>query len=175
MGWFHPYDTNTRAELVDSILHDYKKMGVYRDHSQVGNTLFLAAHRKENPSDVCILVYMLRGPARGSYEGWGYKDLDECAVPVVSNCPEKILKLSTQTHPGAVAWREECREKRKALAARRKYLKTLTPGSIVSYGGSDVVYRYASSNTYFVGHRVGESQLYRYRISSITEAANMAA
>lgn len=159
MGWLFSWDRSVdRKALVAEKVADYKREGMYVDHSAVGNTLYIAAQMKD---EVLIVVYLLRGG--GQESGWGYKDLDESMGPMVNDCPEKILKLSTCQHPTAVKWREGCRARRKATREATRYLRSLEAGTMVNYSGSEVEFRFLHSPTFFVG-KDSKGNLYRYRI-----------
>lgn len=159
MGWLFSWDRGVdRKALVAEKIEDYKREGMYVDHSQVGNTLYIAAQMK---TEVLIVVYLLQGG--GQEHGWGYKDIDESMGPSVADCPERILKLSTCEHPGAVEWRERCRAVRKAKREAKKYVEGLSAGDMVSYGGSEIEFRYLHSATFFVGKN-REGKVYRYRV-----------
>ena len=52
---------------------------------------------------------------------WGYKNMSEDSMPYFFDCPASILALLSPTDSeGANEWREECRKKIAAAAARRK-------------------------------------------------------
>lgn len=167
MGWLFSWDRSVdRKALIAEKVADYKREGMYLDHSAVGNTLYIAAQMK---TEILIVVYLLQGG--GQEHGWGYKDLDESMGPMVNDCPEKILKLSTCQHPGAVAWRERCRAVRKAKREATKYLRGLEAGTMVDYGGSPVEFRFVHSPTFFVG-KDKAGNLYRYRTRYIEVPEN---
>ena len=164
MNGLSSYDPDfKRPQLIDEVVSDYKQEGKYLDHSAVGNTLYIAI--KASGYSV-ILVYLMYGPARGESCGWMYRVLDETMAPVVDNCPEKLLKLSTCKAPEAVAWRQRCRDKRKQNNEKHRYLRSLKPGDKVKYGGSEITFRWVSSRKFFVA-RNGEGQIYKYRVVGV--------
>lgn len=190
MGWLYHCNPNMdRKRTVETILgdyrHDHGRFARLVDHSLNGNTLYMVLQNPvRRPSFVrpapkitvwptefhlhgnyrFIAVYLLKGPARDSGEGWGYKDMDESMGPVEAGCPERLLKQSQVEDKHG--WRERCREKRRKDAARRKWAKTLKPGDRLKVGSFEkaVTYVRAFSNTYFVGRFEGESTVYKFRL-----------
>lgn len=164
MGGLSSYDPDfKRPQLIDEVVHDYKREGTYLDHSAVGNTLYVAI--KAGDYSV-ILVYLMYGPARGEGGGWVYRVLDESQAPVVDDCPEKLLKLSTCEVPEAIAWRQRCRDKRKKRNEQYKYLRSLQPGDKVKYDGRELTFRWVSSRNFFVALDE-KGKIYKYRVVGV--------
>lgn len=75
---------------------------------------------------VCMVRY-----CAGHY-GFGYKDMDETAGPVIKNCPARILDLLTEpANQWAADWRAACR----ANLAQAAAVNAMRPGSFFRYGG----------------------------------------
>ena len=62
---------------------------------------------------------------------WSHHPMDESWGPYAWDCPERILKQSTQMDKISIKWREQCRTKRRDKAARLKLIKELTNGMTI--------------------------------------------
>lgn len=191
MGWMQSTNPNDdRKALVTEILQRYTPQdgAGYKlvDHSQSGNELYLVL---EHPQGFkFIVLYLLRGPARGSGDGWGYKDMDESMGPNYYRCPERLLAQSEVEDKHG--WREECRRRRRQAAERRRWAQRLKSGDTLELHRGwalnettrrqEATYREAVfvrpySKTFFVGRWVGESTLYRMRWADVKVAEEDAA
>lgn len=190
MGWLFSCNPDmdrkrTVANILDDYRHTHGRFAHLVDHSLNGNTLYMVLQTPvKRPSFVrpapkistwptefhlhgnyrFIAVYLLKGPARGSGEGWGYKDMDESMGPVEAGCPERLLKQSQIKDSG---WRERCREARRRAAVKRKWASTLKSGDLLKLScfKKAVTYVRPFSNTYFIGRFEGESTVYKFRLS----------
>lgn len=200
MGWLFSCNPNmdrkrTVANILDDYRHTHGRFAHLVDHSLNGNTLYMVLQNPiRRPSFVrpapkftawptefhlhgnyrFIAVYLLKGPARGSGEGWGYKDMDESMGPVEVGCPERLLKQSQIKDNG---WRERCREARRRANLRKGWAKDLKPGDILKYQRGpwvrspetneyelqteSVRFERNWSKTFFIGH--SERGRFRYR------------
>lgn len=167
MGGMSSYDPEfKRKDLIAEVVDDYQREGKYLAHSAVGNTLYLVTST-EGSGNV-ILVYAMKGPSKDDFGGWGYRLFDETQGPGKEDCPERLLKLSNCEHPGAVAWRQRCRDKRARKIKLKNYIKSLKSGEPVSRhdGEEKILFLRRHSDTYFVGQSA-EGSVYRYRVDTL--------
>lgn len=79
---------------------------------------------------VVAFVYLLDYQPK-DYHNTGYKDMDESMGPCQCDCPERILKLLTETkNEYAMSWREMCRRN---IEERRRRIRPKT-GDVVRSG-----------------------------------------
>lgn len=111
MGWLSSPRWYTKQAMVDHLIEDFK----FLDHAVRGKVLYgLYKHGEGFPEGFGIIVCLLDNFAeKGCPPKWGYKDMGESCGPCVYDCPERILKQSTNMSSYAVKWRQACRDKRK--------------------------------------------------------------
>nr|WP_298411642.1 hypothetical protein [uncultured Halomonas sp.] len=188
MGWTIPYDTHSRDQLVDWLLHHLNEPGYCEivDHSRRGNVLYLVFHDIPKQSRF-IAVFLLEGPTPAARHAgdraWGYKDMDESMGPCVYDCPERLLRQSDDQRSGAVEWREACRQERRNRAARRKLSAACQRGDRLRYQagwtsdgpliGTVTFVRHATA-TFFIGKDL-EGAVWRYRWSRVMTEPSSAA
>lgn len=107
-----------------------------------------------------------------SYKGreTGVKMMDECAGPYYYNCPEKFLKASEETYPGAVEWRNKCRAMRVVKALKKEVAADLKAGDVIEAAGFKVEFEKLYKTTQFIGKILegkGAGNRYRFRIKDI--------
>lgn len=135
MGWT-TFASRGRA-TVDILKHEINgenEHGKWEwlDHAQRGSVVYAVVRKtpKGQSSDTTyvhdddgsyrfILVVQTSRNGEHGYD-FGYKDMSECMGPVEKDCPERLLQLASafrNDYQGyARAWREACREKRRASA-----------------------------------------------------------
>ena len=110
-------------KYLDDILsdNDYQVM----TSSIVGNAYYSAT--KDKKAGIVFADVVLICHDQGDF---GYKHLEETNLPMVFDCPQKILKQLTPTHnENAQEWRKLCclhHERKQLLAHARKHEDTLT-------------------------------------------------
>lgn len=111
MGWLSSPRWDTKQAMVDHLIEGFK----FLDHAVRGKVLYgLYKHGEGFPEGFGIVVCLLDNFAeKGCPPEWGYKDMGESCGPCVYDCPERILKQSTNMSSYAVKWRQACRDKRK--------------------------------------------------------------
>lgn len=202
MGWLFSCNPNfKRKEQVAELLGHFKEGRVNYpslvDHSQKGNTLYVVVHtpsrtlaKEMKPRQFVdlsgaelhleanyrvILVFLLKGPPRGDGGGWGYKSMDEQMGPGVTDCPERLLKLSQVDD--RYEWRVACREARRQANLRKEWAKGLKAGDTIKYKRGpwvkndetgefelkteSIKFEQSWSKTFFIG--VSERGRFRYR------------
>lgn len=171
----------TRKDMIQNILDEYRYANEgYQllDHSASGNELYLLI--KHPKGYKFIGMYKLSGGGREN--GWCYKAMDESMGPNYYNCPERILAQSEDESEYGTQWRDECRRLREAAKRRKAWRKTLRPGEVLEVHSrwrqdpetrrqvrvyDEVVFEWDHTDTFFVGHRVGETQRFRFRWGSV--------
>ena len=88
------------------------------DSASKGFTFYAAVRDNETAEVIGVVVLQHR---RRGWDNYAYKAMTEMEGPFESDCPTRILDLLTPTtNEYAVAWRERCRAKAAAKAARPK-------------------------------------------------------
>lgn len=130
MGWFFPYSTQTRADLVRYL----RRPDRFADRFDLVRACASGSHHwylvRDRETGLHSIGLDLMQSSRG--EGWGYKDLDESAGPCAVDCPLAYLDAPHAERDGfAAQWRERVR----AYHAARRARPVPAPGLWVSYGG----------------------------------------
>lgn len=112
MGWLSSPHWDTKQAMVDHIVQNSNLI----DHAVRGKVLYGVYKNGEGfPEGFGIVVCLLDNFAKKPHlPEWGYKDMGESCYPYYFDCPERILKQSTNMRENAVKWRQACRDKRKA-------------------------------------------------------------
>lgn len=111
MGWFYPYDTETKTQLVNYLNKEYKTI----DYSLKSNVLYALCPVLKNviddfgneltiTVDKVIVVFLLSYDK--SDKTWGYKPISEDNYPYCFDCPKRILLQSTIEDSSE--WRKDC-------------------------------------------------------------------
>ena len=126
-----PKSKSVREFFAESFDQDENgRSGKVIDCHSTFHEAYMAYEYKENGSSrviglVCLLSYRPR-----DHFNFGYKDMDECMGPGVSNCPERILDLLTPTDSEyANNWRNRCREN----IAKKTGIKKLKVGDVLTF------------------------------------------
>ena len=142
MGWTETYKPKgqnlTEFFIEHGTLRWTDSPCTYRvlDAALVNLTEYYAAveqvHNTTGERKVWCAVFLIRHLRRARFGyndyNFAYKDMDESCGPVVSNCPERILDLLTETeHEYAKEWRARCREKIRVRSEK----PALVPGTVL--------------------------------------------
>lgn len=140
MGWDVPYNTPTKASVIELILRDLNIRDTVLAHRVVGDKIWVVQKIGErqgkggkHSGKKVIALYLLRSAG----DNWGYKDLSETSEPFYYDCPESFLEMATDfaEERGSAEWRKGVREfhaKRKAIAAME-----IKAGLSFELGGSE--------------------------------------
>lgn len=99
---------------------------------------YAAVRHNDRVVAVVILVRFIPNARDGLT--FGYKDMDESALPYYFRCPERILKLLTDPPPNdnAKRWREECWKRVRTKIKRGQVIEFKEP---ICFIGSGDCYR----------------------------------
>lgn len=101
MGWLYNRNWKTKESLVTHITLNFN----FLDYSVKGEALY-GLYKTADGFGITVCLLDKDGLE------WGYKDMSESNGPVVYDCPEKFLKMSTNQEGYAPTWRQACRDKR---------------------------------------------------------------
>lgn len=138
MGWL--FCSPTRSDLIAHIKRDVATSTNLTPvgFSTVGNFLYALVDVHKTPTRPAyktILVFKMQGSSSSDspHYRWGYKGMDEAMEPYVYTCPLKFLDASTNNHPSAVQWREDCRAEHTRKASRAKSTKLFKIGETYTF------------------------------------------
>lgn len=128
MGWMSfRLKEPVKEWFVKNIDENYTVLDVAIVHR---NELYAAVKEKKS-GNVYAIVYMLQWSR--DYYNFSYKSMPEFAGPVISNCPERILKLLTDLDENdtknefAIDWRKRCWKNIESRKNKNVILKTEVP------------------------------------------------
>lgn len=161
MGWT---SFNMKYSVKGWFINHLESAGTLKvlDVAIVKYTQLYAAVEIVKTKQVFAAVYMLSFSPK-SYYNFSYKDMDETCGPVISECPERILKLLTPLDEDdqsyAKDWRERCWkriEKKKKLKGNHIFK---TESSIHFTDDNDYVYFKKEGRKIYAGKM--ENNLFR--------------
>jgi len=174
MGWTVPYNTPTKAALVELLLSNLKQAGnIVLAHKLMSKHVWMVVQlgeRAYDPQDIgkkFITCYLMTTDGRN----WGYKEVDETSGSLDYDCPLSFLRMAEDfAHVDySPAWRKAVREahaKKKAAASI-----ILKHGMAVQLFG--VAYHLEGpyrTRGYWVVRRDSDGTMLRARISHIRAA-----
>lgn len=173
MGWTYTYKPKG-----EPVLDFFIRQGVLRwgddkpweckvlDSALVRMRTFYAAveqvHRETGERRVWAAVILCNHVPKDLNYNFGYKDMDESVGPCEAECPERILKLLTETeYEYAKDWRQRCWDR----IARKKSRPKIVKGTVLRYGGSEYVVDKPLGNRGYSVHEVVSG--YPYRMNKV--------
>lgn len=163
MGWLFMNWIKSYQDMANHILQDTSHKAIAK--ALVGSTFYVAYERvdDEGKKDVYIGVFLI---SRNKGE-FGYKDMTENCGPCYYTCPERILKLSTQTSKFSVEWRAVCREYIRRKQAWENFTKGLNYGAKLNrHDGSELTFHSVLSKKYIACINP-EGKIYKYDFTKI--------
>ncbi|WP_405279988.1 hypothetical protein [Cobetia sp. Ld8] len=161
-----------RQTLVDRLLAGYTPSDSHGislvDHAVVGNVLYTVL---EHPhGHTFIRQHLMQAPRNGDPSRWEYHIRDEGTPDIPLQCPEELLEQSTAPGEIAAQWRADTRAARDAAAARKRKIKKLKKGELLTaLDGSQVIFVRAFTASLFIGRAPedGEDDEYEYHWQDI--------
>jgi hypothetical protein len=127
MGTFFNNNVKSYQEMAHNIVKEATQKIVAK--ALIGREFYVAYEfvdkEEKNQTGICLFL-MTR--VKGEY---GYKPIGEESHPYYYACPERILKLSTQTCESSTLWRAKCRETIRRKAGWTDFVASLTPGQVI--------------------------------------------
>jgi len=165
MGWTYSNQWDSQKQVEKAVI-DSMNHGGYSviDKSSRWGELYLAVETPRN-NNVSIAVVLIR-KSDGEY---GYKIMDESMGPYYYNCPDRILKLSTDSYETSIKWRAECVSVRGHRRLQKHLLSKLTHGDCIntSFGIVRFIRMFNKSGSVFVGENLTKNQVFRYPANCI--------
>lgn len=163
MGWLFMNWIKSYQDMANHILQNSTPHKVIAK-ALVGSTFYVAYERfDEDKRDVYIAVFLI-SCNKGEF---GYKDMTENCGPCYYTCPERILKLSTQTSEFSVKWRAACHEYIRRKHDWGNFTKGLNYGARLRHDdGSELIFHSVLSKKYIVCTN-SEGQIYKYDFTHI--------
>lgn len=168
MGWYGTYtEYENVADYVEHELDFNSETIRQLDRAIVNNTIYTLIEiidgNEKGLRTICVhLISKVDN-------NWMYKSMGETCGPYYYDCPERILKHSTNMNATAIEWRDTCRAIRKNKANKLRLVKQLKSGTIIEsnhYGHIEFIYKYNKGGSLIVCK--SSTGTFKYKIEHIT-------
>ena len=172
MGWFGTYgEYKNVTEYADAELKIAGENVKLLDRAVVNSHVYsLVEYVKDgNIERVIKIDHVKRDGCQ-----WSHHPMDESWGPNGRDCPERILKQSTQMDKVSIKWREQCRQQRRDKAARLKLINELKAGMVIEskYFGKLIVVYQKTASKIVCQDNLGSKYAYRIHDFAVTELQN---
>lgn len=159
MGWSFLNTISTYKEMAEYLLSDTKNNILAK--ALVGSHFYIAYERlDENQQRQVTICLFLMQISQGEC---GYKAIGESAGPTHYTCPERILKLSTDTSVYAVEWRAKCREMARRKKEWPQFVAKLTfDQPVKTHDGNELRFRGILNKKYIACFNTEKQKVFRY-------------